>query len=510
MVTPVSRRTDGPGERSLGRAFGDTLTDVGGAGGIVDDAYPDCDGDGSPAEELDLSDVEVAGAQRVSQRPIGEEAMDEIEQRIVVCKKCGEHKLAPPGFARLYTDVRPSLKFECARLFEECRHHLKPRGRGRGARSGSGSARARGSLRQAADAKRAGQGREGGTVDATVGSAPPATHRAAAESEPARRSGRPPSTISRRRAVGPVRLPNLGKTCFANALVQLLRRSLDDSFSSSPGNCPLKVVLQDSSAPASWPLWRFFPRREQQDACEVLEHLLQRDHALHAACGEDCLVPRVLGKAGFSSTHYRRCFGCAAAEPEQQDDAILKLQQDASVQGALLSAQLPDWQVLGHEFQCTQCQERGHGGLSKVEAEHTPGILSGRQSLLWKLGLLQKLMLYFSGNVTSSSVSSTIKAPIPTRAIARRPCSRTMPAGTAMTERLGSFQGNAFALRMFSWLLTGACRVVRLQGQLQERRTFLIWSELARVLSVVLVVVVVAVVIVSCVYNSRQVWFNRF
>ena len=52
--------------------------------------------------------------------------------------------------------------------------------------------------------------------------------------------------------------------------------------------------------------------------------------------------------------------------------------------------------------------------------------------------------------------------------------------------------------------------MVRLQGQLQERRTFLIWSELARVLSVVLVAVVVAAVVVLCVYNSRQVLFKRF
>ena len=38
----------------------------------------------------------------------------------------------------------------------------------------------------------------------------------------------------------------------------------------------------------------------------------------------------------------------------------------------------------------------------------------------------------------------------------------------------------------------------------------MIWSELARVLSVVLVVVVVAAVVVLCVYNGRQVCSTGF
>ena len=85
--------------------------------------------------------------------------------------------------------------------------------------------------------------------------------------------------FDRRELGAPTGIPNVGNTCYMNALLQCCRQllpQLPPHLLPQTQRCPLAPGLLPGPFTEhevnGWPLWAFLPIGPQQDACEALEN----------------------------------------------------------------------------------------------------------------------------------------------------------------------------------------------------------------------------------------------
>ena len=86
-------------------------------------------------------------------------------------------------------------------------------------------------------------------------------------------------------------IPNVGNTCFMNALLQCCRQLLlrvPTHLLPESQECPLARAMQaqpfSKDDVKQWQFWNFLPIGSQRDACEVLEMCLDPTSPLHNSC----------------------------------------------------------------------------------------------------------------------------------------------------------------------------------------------------------------------------------
>ncbi len=366
--------------------------------------YGDEDGSGSELSFSDPgSDVDRGPGRWDSE-------IDEFAKRIFECERCGRNHFVPPMYEAIYK-ASGRMKFVCKRIpGQECRPGLAPRARGgRGKRRRTAESPGSVNLDKKANAEtddvnaapvaelRVPQGDRSVGVGKHVPLAPAFAGRFPAKAQDlsgSQRGARPDgphhqrensdSSAGRGRAslqghvlAEPSKLKNLGRTCFANSLAQVLRRSFGDRFAGSPQSCPLVLMLSPHVLPEDWGLWRAFHVGEQQDAVEVFEALVDPDHPMHDACGPECCAQTIRQLFEFSMQDSQRCLSCEHRRDEDKTEVVVRM--SASLQpGVRPTFQvglrlLQDWSPVAG-FVCSACGEQ-KGSLNQQVCRSSPPFL---------------------------------------------------------------------------------------------------------------------------------------
>ena len=383
---------------------------VGPGGESDDDAELGYADDAVSGSERSFSDAASDGEVRGDQ---WDEEMEAVANRVFECANCGRHHLVPPMYAAVHKAVG-AMKFVCKRIpGQECRPGLARRvRRGVGRRCGnrtvavdkpSSSARAvpeaGGSAGQGLDEVispsvggcSASAGASIPLAPAFAGCFPPETpQRSASHSGPAAPSQKriragpkgarqqQPPAASLQAANVPAQLRNLGSTCFANSLVQVLRRSLGDRFCGGHQSCPLIAMLQPDVPPENWGLWGVFKACVQQDPVEVFDALVDPEHALHRSCGTGCAAATVGQQFRFKMQDLQRCLSCSKHRTEHKHDHVVRMSADLqpSVRPTYQACLrlLQDWSAVA-DFKCSLCGAAAGGLAQQVFLSAPPFLL---------------------------------------------------------------------------------------------------------------------------------------
>ena len=158
-------------------------------------------------------------------------------------------------------------------------------------------------------------------------------------------------------------IPNVGNTCFLNALLQCCRQLLLQVPHLLPDSqeCPLAKALQaqpfSGSDVQQWPCWTFLPTGQQRDACEILEMCLDPDSTLHNSCGLGKCYGALLHKLTVHRLErHLKCDHCPYVDEKVQPQCILRVEPHVGIQDSILTS-LQETPV--SDFRCDTCGRMG-------------------------------------------------------------------------------------------------------------------------------------------------------
>ena len=155
-------------------------------------------------------------------------------------------------------------------------------------------------------------------------------------------------------------IPNVGNTCFMNAVLQCCRQLLlrvPSHLLPESQECPLARALQ--AEPFSeedvkrWPCWTFLPTGPQRDACEVLEMCLDPKSPLHNSCDHAvCYGALLQNLTVHKLERHLQCKHCVYVDEKVQPQCILRVEPQINIQTSILTS-LQEASV--SDFRCDNC-----------------------------------------------------------------------------------------------------------------------------------------------------------
>ena len=133
------------------------------------------------------------------------------------------------------------------------------------------------------------------------------------------------------------RLPNIGNTCYFNALLQCFRQMLlrvpSDQLPKSR-TCPLANALPHhaftDAEVSQWECWAYLPVGCQRDACHILEICLGVGGFMHSNCqAGDCYGELLRNMTSFEMTLEVLCGCCPCASQQSQRQCVMHVEPDA-------------------------------------------------------------------------------------------------------------------------------------------------------------------------------------
>ena len=159
-------------------------------------------------------------------------------------------------------------------------------------------------------------------------------------------------------------IPNVGNTCFLNALLQCCRQLLlqvPSHLLPDSQECPLAKALQaqpfSGSDVQQWPCWTFLPTGQQRDACEILEMCLDPNSTLHNSCGRGkCYGALLHNLTVHRLERHLQCEHCPYVDEKEQPQCIFRVEPQVGIQNSILTS-LQETPI--SDFRCDTCGRRG-------------------------------------------------------------------------------------------------------------------------------------------------------
>jgi len=144
----------------------------------------------------------------------------------------------------------------------------------------------------------------------------------------------------------PAGLPNIGNTCYFNALMQCFKQMLlrVPSYQLPQSRtCPLANALQHEvftpEEICEWDCWTYLPVGCQRDACHVLEMCLDPEGCMHRNCQSgDCYGELLRNMTCFELTLELICDCCPYVSDKSQPGCVLRVEPCADLETSIHAA----------------------------------------------------------------------------------------------------------------------------------------------------------------------------
>ena len=135
-------------------------------------------------------------------------------------------------------------------------------------------------------------------------------------------------------------IPNVGNTCYMNALLQCCRQLLmrvPSHLLPESQECPLACALKNQFLTEDdvrrWQCWTFLTIGKQQDICEILEMCLDPKSAMHTSCTDDMCYGALLQRLTQHTLKRKlRCTHCTCllyTSPSPRDGLLSRMPSSA-------------------------------------------------------------------------------------------------------------------------------------------------------------------------------------